>query len=89
MQVLCKSTNGNAGICCSVCGQGFAVYWERQSKHERALAMQEIAKTLRSHHSQRTGPAAHPDRSFLVPEQSGQHDYSGASILGHAPSWAL
>ena len=89
MQVLCKSSNEGAGICCSVCGQGFALYWERHSKVERTLALQQIAKALRSHHTKEAGPGAHPDRGFLVPEQSGQHDFSGASILGHAPSWAL
>lgn len=89
MQVLCKSSSGGAAICCSVCGQGFALYWERQSRQERAAAMQEIAKTLRGHHSKNAGPAAHPDRGFLVPERNAPHEFSGASVLGHAPSWAL
>ncbi len=89
MQVLCKSSNEGASICCSVCGQGFALYWERQSKIERSLATQEIAKTLRSHHTKHAGPAAHPDRGFLVPEWAGPVAYSGAAILGNAPSWAL
>ena len=90
MQVLCKSSNqGTAGICCSVCGQGFALYWERQSKTERSIALQEIARTLRSHHTRDAGPAAHPDRGFLVPEWTGPVAFSGAAILGNAPSWAL
>lgn len=89
MQVLCKSSNHGAAISCSVCGQGFAIYWERQSKQERAAAMQEIAKALRSHHSRQAGPAAHPERGFLVPERTAQQEFSGASVLGHAPSWAL
>jgi hypothetical protein len=90
MQVLCKSSSeGTAAICCSVCGQGFALYWERQSKIERSLALQEIAKTLRGHHTEQPGPAAHPDRGFLVPEGSGPLGFSGAAIRGNAPSWAL
>ena len=68
MQVLCKSTNDDADTNCSVCGQGFAVYWERQTKPERAQVMREIEKTLRGHHYNQAGPEAHPTRGFLVPE---------------------
>lgn len=89
MQVLCKSSNEHAETSCSVCGQGFALYWERQSKAERAQALKEIDKTLRSHHSKHAGPEAHPNRGFLVPEWSGPIAFSGAAILGNAPSWAL
>lgn len=89
MQVLCKSSNEHAEICCSVCGQGFALYWERPSKTERALALKEIEKTLRSHHSRIAGPEAHPTRGFLVPEWVGPVAFSGAAILGNAPTWAL
>ena len=61
MQVLCKTTRDHAETCCSVCGQGFALYWERQTKSERAQALREINKTLRSHHYNQAGPEAHPD----------------------------
>jgi hypothetical protein len=89
MQVLCKSTNGHSEICCSLCGQGFALYWERQSKTERAQALREIEKALRSHHLKHAGPEAHPTRGFLVPEWTGPVAFSGAAVLGNAPSWAL
>ena len=89
MQVLCKSSNQHVETCCSVCGQGFAVDWERQSKSERAQALREIEKTLRSHHYNQAGPAAHPRRGFLVPEWKGPVSFSGAAISGNAPSWAL
>lgn len=89
MQVLCKSSNEAAEIHCSVCGQGFALYWERQSKTERSIALEEIARTLRGHHTKKAGPASHPDRGFLVPEWTGPIAFSGAAILGNAPSWAL
>lgn len=89
MQVLCKSSSQAVETCCSVCGQGFVLYWERQTKMERAQAMVEIARTLRSHHSRQAGPEAHPQRGFLVPEWNGPLAFSGAAILGHAPSWAL
>ena len=89
MQVLCKSSNDAVETCCSVCGQGFVLFWERHSKLERTLALQEIAKTLRSHHSEEAGPEAHPQRGFLVPAWDGPVAFSGAAMLGNAPSWAL
>lgn len=89
MQVLCKSTNGNAETHCCVCGQGFVMFWERQSHAKRIEAMRDIQKTLRNQHRHQAGPQAHPQNGFLVPEWSGPIAFSGAAILGHAPSWAL
>ena len=89
MQVLCKSSNETADTCCSVCGQGFALYWERQTRSERAQALREIDKELRKHHYNQAGPEAHPTRVVLVPEWKGHVAFSGAAILGNAPSWAL
>ncbi len=89
MQILCRTTKEQADTCCSVCGQGFALYWERQTKFERAQALREIGKVLRSHHSGPGGPHAHPSRGFMVSDWAGPVTFSGAAILGHAPSWAL
>ncbi|HWG20888.1 MAG TPA: hypothetical protein VG225_10185 [Terracidiphilus sp.] len=89
MQVLCKSTSDSPEICCSVCGRGFALVWERHNKAERVQALREIARTLRSHHRQIAGPEAHPQRGFLVSACNGPAANSGAAILGDAPTWAL
>ena len=89
MQVLCKSTSQAAEVCCTVCGQGFLLFWERQSKTERGLALAEVAKTLRGHHLSISGPEAHPQRGFVVPSWDGPVAFSGAAILGNAPTWAL
>jgi hypothetical protein len=89
MQVLCKSTNGNAETHCCVCGQGFVMFWERQSRKERVEAMKEIQNTLRHQHRNQRGPEAHPRGSFLVPEWNSSDSRSGAAVLGNAPSWAL
>jgi len=89
MQVLCKSTNGNAEARCCVCGQGFVLFWERQSRAERAETLQEIQKVLRGHHRSQAGPEVHPQNGFLVPQWDGPVAYSGAAILGQAPTWAL
>lgn len=89
MQVLCKSSNESADTCCSVCGQGFRLFWERHTKGERSQALHAIDKTLRDHHREHAGPEAHPVSGFLVPEWKGQIAFSGAAILGNAPTWAL
>jgi len=86
MQVLCKSTEGNAEVHCCVCGQGFVLFWERQSRSERNDSLTEIQRVLRGHHHDGAG---HPQRGFLIPEWGGPIAFSGAAILGHAPTWAL
>jgi hypothetical protein len=89
MQVLCKSTSGNAECTCCVCGQGFVMFWERQSRAERAEAPPEIQGTLRHHHRDHPGQQAHPQGGFLVPEWSGSIAFSGSAIPGSAPVWDL
>jgi hypothetical protein len=89
MQVFCKRTTGNAEIKCCVCGQGFVIFWERQSRSERTEALQEIQKTLRGHHQKLESPEAHPQAGFLIPGWDGPNAYRGAAVLGHAPTWAL
>jgi hypothetical protein len=89
MQVLCKSTSFTPDLCCSVCGQGFVLSWERQSRAERAAALKEISKTLRTHHLKGSGREAHPQRGFLVSDGPAAIAPSDAATLGHAPSWAL
>jgi hypothetical protein len=89
MQVLCKGTDGNAELHCSICGQGFVMFWERQSRTERAEAVRDIQNSLRYQHRAHRGKEAHPSGGFLVPEWKGSVAASGAAILGHAPSWAL
>ena len=68
MQVLCKSTNGNGETQCCVCGQGFVMFWYRQSRAERVEALKEIQTTLRHQHRNQRGSEAHPNGGFLVPE---------------------
>lgn len=89
MQVLCKRTEGNAEIHCCVCGQGFLIFWERQSRPQRAEALTEIQRVLRGHHRVEAGPDAHTHNSFLVPEWDGPTAFAGAAVPGHAPTWGL
>ena len=89
MQVLCKSTSNSPDLCCTVCGQGFVLLWERQSRAERATALREIARVLRAHHHELSSPNAHPKRGFVVPDGNDRLAFSGAAVSGDAPSWAL
>jgi hypothetical protein len=89
MQVLCKTSDTAVETNCSVCGQGFVLFWERQSKMERGEALRQIETTLRHHHHVGAGADVHPKKGFLVPEWNGPIAFSGAAILGNAPAWAL
>jgi hypothetical protein len=84
MQVLCKKTIGNAEAHCCVCGQGFVMFWDRQSRSERITALHEIQQVLRHHHHKAAGPDAHPNESFPVPEWGGAAARSGAAIQRNA-----
>jgi hypothetical protein len=89
MQVLLKSAETAVETRCSVCGQGFVMFWERTSKMEKIEALRQIDSTLRHHHHSGKIQHAHPEKGFLVPEWDGPIAYSGAAILGNAPAWAL
>jgi hypothetical protein len=89
MQVLCKKTNGNAEAHCCVCGQGFVMFWDRQSRTERVAALHEIQEVLRRHHQNSPGTEAHPKDSFLVPEWSRASASAGAAVLGGTPTLDL
>ena len=89
MQVLLKSTEAAAETRCTICGQGFVMFWERQTKMERAESMRAVETALRHHHHAGGGPNVHPVKGFLVPAWDGPIAVSGAAILGNAPVWAL
>ena len=89
MQVLCKTSETAVETSCSVCGQGFVLFWERQTRMEKGEALRQIDATLRQHHYEGVGVQVHPDKGFLVPNWDGPIAFSGAAILGCAPSWAL
>jgi hypothetical protein len=89
MQVLCKSSNDRVEMRCSVCGQGFALYWERQTPAEQAEALKAVETALNDHHRDNEGGSVHPEGGFLIPEWNGPIAFSGAAILGNAPRSAV
>jgi hypothetical protein len=88
MQVFCLPTSDIADIQCRVCGQKYALYFERRSEEERQTAMQMVEEALANHHQNSDDVTAHPTKAFNVPEWHGQAHMSGAAILGGAPPWA-
>lgn len=89
MQVLCRRTNGNAEFHCCVCGQGFVMFWERQSHSERVSVMREIHETMRRHHRVASGREAHPQDGFLAPQMGSSLELAGAGAAGGVSAWDL
>jgi hypothetical protein len=74
---------------CSICGQGFQLYWERQTATEQADTVSELQAAFKAHHLAGNGTDAHPEHGFLVPAWDGPIAFSGAAILGNAPASAF
>ena len=79
MKVFCKSTSGNAEFHCSVCGQGFVLFWERHPRTERVAILSEIQETMRRQHRTFRGPEAHPRGGFLAPEWGDPSELAAAA----------
>jgi hypothetical protein len=82
MQVLLRRSDDNQDIQCSICDQGFRLYWERSSLAEQATMRASIQGELEQHHASDKTPAAHPATPFNLPSWSGPPQYSGAALLG-------
>jgi hypothetical protein len=65
------------------------MFWERQSRAERAEALREIQTTLRNHHHEHAGPNPHPLNGFLVPQWNGPTAFSAVALQGSVPVWDL
>ena len=85
MQVLLRRSEFRQDIHCSVCGQGFRLYWELSSSPERATMRSIVVGELRDHHSREQGgdetAAAHPFDLFRLPGWSGSPKFSRKSLL--------
>src|SRR5271167_4117892 len=70
MQVLLRKSDEKHDLTCSVCGQGFRLYWERPVPAEQEAMRATVQEELRQHHSgvpADLSPAAHPASPFNVP----------------------
>jgi hypothetical protein len=92
-QVLCKLSNEASDVRCTICGQGFLVYWSRFSRAEQDASRRLIQESLRSQHahSLASGEAteAHPRTGFNVPEWTGMPDFSAAALLSGVSAHAV
>jgi hypothetical protein len=83
MQVLLKRSEEKKDIQCSVCKQGFRLYWERTSAAERETMRAIIqGELIRQHDNKINVRDAHPAMPFNLPEWSGEPQFSGAALLG-------
>jgi hypothetical protein len=82
MQVLLRKSKVTKDIQCSVCHQGFQVYWERTSPAERATMRAIVEAELRHQHLEDPGRSAHPEAPFNLPQWSGLPQFSAAALLG-------
>lgn len=87
MQVFCLATAESSDVQCRVCGQNYALYFDK-SHEEREKALELVLGALEEHHSDSPEPTAHPEKAFNVPAWHGPAHMSGAAILGGAPPWA-
>jgi hypothetical protein len=82
MQVLLRKSDDRQDIQCSVCGQGFRLYWERTAEAERDTMRPMLLDELRKQHRGDTSTAVHPGSPFNLPSWSGSAQFSGAALLG-------
>src|ERR1700738_4520345 len=85
MQVLLRRSEFRQDIRCSVCGQGFRLYWELSSPSERATMRSIVLGELRDHHSREQGgdqtSSAHPVDLFRLPGWTGSPKFTRKALL--------
>jgi hypothetical protein len=85
MQVLLRRSEFRQDIRCSVCGQGFRLYWELSSPSERATMRSIVLGELRDHHSREQGgdktASAHPFDLFRLPGWTGSPKFARKTLL--------
>ena len=86
MQVFCLATPESADLQCKVCGQHYALYFDK-SHEQLEHAMQMVQEALEQHHNSSAEATVHPEKAFNVPAWHGPAHMSGAAILGGAPPW--
>jgi hypothetical protein len=90
MQVLLRRSDFRQDIRCSVCGQGFRLYWELNSPAERATMRSIVLGELHEHHSREQGgnktAAAHPQDLFRLPTWLGSPQFSRTALLASPAS---
>ena len=84
MQVLLKHSRDRKDIECSICKQGFRLFWESSHPAERATMRAIVQGELARHHGHDDrSRAAHPAQPFSLPGSNSHPEFSSAAaILG-------
>jgi len=82
MQLLLKHSENKKDIECSICRQGFRLYWEPTSMAERETMRAIVQGELRLHHRSLNNElqTVHPEQPFHLPEWAGDYQFSGAAF---------
>src|SRR5260370_17286218 len=89
MQVLLRRSDDKQDIQCSICNQGFRLYWERSSLAEQATMRAIIHGELRQQHATDETPSPHPSAPFNLPTWSRPPQNSGPAPLAGLPDFHL
>jgi hypothetical protein len=85
MQVLLRRSEFRQDIRCSICGQGFRLYWELSSPSERATMRSIVLGEVHDHHSREHGgdktASAHPIDLFRLPAWTGSPKFARKTLL--------
>ena len=83
MQVLVRKSDVTSADCaCSVCGQGFRLYWETVTDEERVRLEREVRGAIHAQHVRGEDRTAHPEVPFTVPNWPGMPQFAGSAMLG-------
>ena len=89
MQVYCRKAKGTSELNCCVCGQGYVIFWDRQTTTERAVVRAEIQELLRRQHRNTHACEAHLLYEFSVPEWQSPFQNETPVAMGDVPAWEL
>ena len=76
MHVLVRKSDIAADCLCSICGQGFRLYWEAGSPEQQARAQIEVRDAIHSQHVHGAARSAHPEVPFTVPNWAALPQFS-------------
>lgn len=82
MQVLVRKSDIAADCTCSICGQGFSLYWETGTAEEQARAHIEVRDAIHAQHLHSGGRSAHPEVPFTVPNWHSMPQFAVPERLG-------
>lgn len=82
MQLVCSSAESGSDVRCPVCGQGFLLYWTRNSPGDQPELVSVIMDALARQHS-----ASDANAHDSSPALGGPHDAPGAPALLIEARW--